>query len=48
MGFEKPQLILLSHRVTTGLDPVVHADVRLSMDARVKPGHDERENDKLQ
>jgi hypothetical protein len=34
--------------VTTGLDPVVHADVRLSMDAPVKPGHDERESDKLQ
>jgi hypothetical protein len=28
-------------RVTTGLDPVVHADVRLTMDCRVKPGNDE-------
>jgi len=33
--------------VTTGLDPVVHA-VRLRMDARVKPGHDENENGTLQ
>ena len=48
MGFAKAQLILLSHRVTAGLDPVVHADVRLGMDARVKPGHDEQENGKLQ
>jgi hypothetical protein len=38
--------------VTTGLDPVVHAEIKpailgrllLSMDARVKPGHDEKEN----
>jgi hypothetical protein len=27
--------------VTTGLDPVVHADVRLSMDCRIKSGNDE-------
>jgi hypothetical protein len=27
--------------VTTGLDPVVHAEVRLSMDGRIKSGHDE-------
>jgi hypothetical protein len=42
------------HIVTTGLDPVVHAEVRksirrgrndqpnLTMDCRVKPGNDER------
>jgi hypothetical protein len=36
------------HCVTTGLDPVVHADMQLGMDARVKPGHDERENDTLE
>jgi hypothetical protein len=38
--------------VTTGLDPVVHAEIKpaaferspFSMDARVKPGHDEKEN----
>jgi hypothetical protein len=30
------------------LDPVVHAELRLGMDARVKPGHDERENGKVQ
>jgi hypothetical protein len=40
--------LFLSIFVTTGLDPVVHADVRLGMDARVKPGHDEGENGKLQ
>jgi len=28
-------------RVTTGLDPVVYADVQLRMDCRVKPGNDE-------
>jgi hypothetical protein len=28
--------------VTTGLDPVVHAEVRLSMDCRIKSGNDER------
>jgi len=33
--------------VTTGLDPVVHADVPLGIDTRVKPGHDERENGTL-
>ena len=27
--------------VTTGLDPVVHAEVQFSMDCRVKPGNDE-------
>jgi hypothetical protein len=34
--------------VTTGLDPVVHAEVRQGMDARVKPGHDGRASSKLQ
>jgi hypothetical protein len=34
--------------VTSGLDPVVRAEVRLSVDARVKPGHDERKNGTLQ
>ena len=29
--------------VTTGLDPVVHAGVRLSMDCRIKSGNDEME-----
>jgi hypothetical protein len=33
-------LVILSF-VTTGLDPVVHDDMRLSMDCRVKPGNDE-------
>jgi hypothetical protein len=28
--------------VTTGLDPVVHAEIRLIMDCRVKPGNDEQ------
>jgi hypothetical protein len=27
--------------VTTGLDPVVHAEVRLAMDCRIKSGNDE-------
>jgi hypothetical protein len=27
--------------VTTGLDPVVHADSRLDMDCRIKSGNDE-------
>jgi hypothetical protein len=40
--------LFLSIFVTTGLDPVVHAEVPLGMDARVKPGHDERESGKLQ
>jgi hypothetical protein len=28
--------------VTTGLDPVVHAEVRFTMDCRIKSGNDER------
>jgi hypothetical protein len=28
--------------VTTGLDPVVHAEVLLTMDCRIKSGNDER------
>jgi hypothetical protein len=28
--------------VTTGLDPVVHAEVRRFMDCRIKSGNDER------
>jgi hypothetical protein len=27
--------------VTTGPDPVVHADLRLTMDCRIKSGNDE-------
>jgi hypothetical protein len=27
--------------VTTGLDPVVHGEVRLTMDCRIKSGNDE-------
>jgi hypothetical protein len=27
--------------VTTGLDPVVHANLRLTMDCRIKSGNDE-------
>jgi hypothetical protein len=30
-----------SFHVTTGLDPVVHAKVRLTMDCRIKSGNDE-------
>jgi hypothetical protein len=32
----------ISSFVTTGLDPVVHAEVRLSMDCRIKSGNDAR------
>jgi len=28
--------------VTTGLDPVVHADARLAIDCRIKSGNDEQ------
>jgi hypothetical protein len=34
--------------VIARLDPLLHADMRLIMDARVKPGHDERENGALE
>jgi hypothetical protein len=39
---DKESLIEISHStfVATGLDPVVHADVRRRMDCRIKSGND--------